>query len=69
MIKTEIIDEWRRPNNLACVLAEKMLVDTNFFNGFTHRVKVVEIKRFRSEEAAMRYYNKRVREISGSVDE
>ena len=68
MIKTEIIDEWRRPNNLACVLAERMMVDDNICSGYSHRTKEVIIRRFKSEEAALRYFKKRVREISGSVD-
>ena len=69
MIRTEIIAEWRKPNNFACVTAEKMLGTDDICVGFTHRVKAVEIRRFKSEEAALQYYRKRVREISGSVGE
>lgn len=67
MTKSTIVAEWRKPQNNAVVTAERLHSDE--YNGFTHKLKIVQIARFKSEKACMQHYRKCIRELGGEGDE
>ena len=62
-MRTMILEEWRKPNGTAFVVAEKVLAG-ELFRNYSHTVKTVEIKRFRNEEECMRFFCSQTKALS-----